>query len=88
MSHVHARRNGLASLAGVGCIVLLFANDAQAYLDAGSASMLFQAVGALLFSAVFVLRNSWRRIWTLLSHHGTAIDGATSRRSARIGHGI
>lgn len=36
--------------------------DAMAYLDAGSASILFQAAAASIFTGLFVLKTYWANV--------------------------
>jgi DUF1365 family protein len=43
-------------------LVLAYPREAQAYLDAGSASMIFQALIASILGAAVVVRIYWRRI--------------------------
>lgn len=46
----------------VGLAVLLHPSDALAYLDAGSASMVFQALLASVLGGMVLLKAYWRRI--------------------------
>lgn len=43
-------------------LVMLAANDAQAYLDPGSASIIFQALVASVLGGLVVLRVYWSRL--------------------------
>ena len=56
-----ARTRALAPLA-VGLLVLLHPGDALAYLDAGSASMVLQALIASVLGGLVVGKAYWRRI--------------------------
>ena len=44
---------------------VLTAPEAHAYLDAGTASMLFQILGASVFGALFFLKSFWWKIKAL-----------------------
>ncbi len=43
-------------------MLLLFAGDAQAYLDPGTASFFFQMVVASILGALLVLKMYWRKV--------------------------
>lgn len=43
-------------------IQLLFVRDAQAYLDPGTASMIFQMVVASILGALLALKVYWRKV--------------------------
>lgn len=41
---------------------LVFAGDAQAYLDPGAGSFIFQTIVAMLLGLAFTLKMTWRRV--------------------------
>ena len=45
-------------------VVLLVAADAQAYLDAGTASLIFQTILAAFLSGLVILRLYWQKVVT------------------------
>ena len=45
-------------------LLVLFEHPAQAYIDPGSASYLFQLVAGVLLGGVFLLRTYWSRVLT------------------------
>lgn len=50
---------------------------ALAYLDAGSASLLFQAAAAGLFTGLFVLKTQWARLKAWVSGRKPASEAPT-----------
>jgi hypothetical protein len=60
MSGVHKRSIALAAAYGVGLV--LYPSDAQAYLDAGTGSMLVQILAAGIAGAAVVAKLYWRRL--------------------------
>ncbi len=47
-------------------LLLLFERPAEAYIDPGSASYLFQLVAGALLGGLFLLRTYWSRVVTTL----------------------
>lgn len=45
-----------------GVMALLWPSTAHAYLDGGTAALLFQALAAALFGALFAVKMFWARI--------------------------
>lgn len=61
------RRAGFAVVLLAACFVLVFAPAAQAYLDPGSGSFIFQAlIGGLLAGAV-AFKSFGRRFWLFIT---------------------
>ena len=60
---LHAPAAGLLAL---GVLVLLSPRSAHAYLDAGTASLLFQALIATMTGGALLLKIYWRRVKTAL----------------------
>ena len=47
-------------------LLLLFERPAEAYIDPGSASYLFQLLAGALLGGLFLLRTYWNRVVTTL----------------------
>lgn len=60
-----SRSRALGRAAAALCI--LAAGDAQAYLDPGTGSVIFQAVAAAIAGTALALRIYWRKIKSLFS---------------------
>jgi hypothetical protein len=71
----------VAALAPV--LLVILERDAEAYLDPGTGSFVFQTVMAMVVGSAFALKTYWRRIKTLFS--GQSRDAG--REGERTGAG-
>ena len=53
-------------------LVVSLVTDAEAYLDPGTGSFIFQTLVATVVGSAFVLKTYWRRIKTLFSRRSTS----------------
>ncbi len=58
----------VTSLIVSGAFILVFANEAYAYLDLGSGSYILQLIMATLFGILFTLKMYWRKIKNLFAN--------------------
>ncbi len=61
-SSVGSARTRARTALAVGLLVLLHPGNALAYLDAGSASMVFQALLASVLGGLVLVKAYWRRM--------------------------
>ncbi len=47
--------------------VLVWVDDAQAYIDAGTASMVFQSLVAAIVGGLFIIRTYWDKLKSFFS---------------------
>jgi hypothetical protein len=53
-------------------LTLSFADDAQAYLDPGTGSIVLQVLAAGVFGLLFLLKTYWRKLLVLLGYRKPA----------------
>lgn len=69
-------------------LLVTLVSDAEAYLDPGTGSFIFQTAIAMVAGSLFVLKTYWRRIKTLFSRQsappgekGETLEQADGHRS-------
>ena len=58
---------GLMSLGVISLLALTFPNAADAYIDPGTGSYIFQTIIAIIVGASFTLKIYWKKIKTFLT---------------------
>jgi hypothetical protein len=61
-------------------------SDAEAYLDPGTGSFVFQTVIAMVAGSLFVLKTYWRRIRAMFSRRSATPEEKEERLEQADGH--